>query len=294
MNITLFGDVSVKIVPKKNRSKTLFEDYDGFIEKFKPQKTTDDCYTPPEVYDCVLSYVSKKVDISDLAVIRPFYPGGDYESIDYPDRCVVIDNPPFSIISKIARYYIERDIKFFLFAPHLTLFSANLNCTAIVCGAHIIYENGAKVRTSFLSNMFGDIRILGDPMLYEELTQTVMRSHNLKKVKLLKYHYPPNILTVSMVQKLVERGMPIQFDNKDLFHYQALDAQRKYNKSIFGNGFLLSEKAAAEKATAEKATTEKVIKWELSEREMNIVRSLGESSKTEILPSIPVSASRNF
>lgn len=23
-----------------------FLDYDGFVEKFKPKKTTDDCYTP--------------------------------------------------------------------------------------------------------------------------------------------------------------------------------------------------------------------------------------------------------
>lgn len=38
-------------------------------------------------------------------------------------------------------------------------------------------------------------------------------------------------------------------------------------KSIFGNGFLLSEKAAAEKAAAER--------WQLSERKWAIVRSLG-------------------
>lgn len=26
-----------------------FTDYEGFVEKFKPKKTTDDCYTPPAV-----------------------------------------------------------------------------------------------------------------------------------------------------------------------------------------------------------------------------------------------------
>ncbi len=26
--------------------KEKFNDYDGFVEKFKPKKTTDDCYTP--------------------------------------------------------------------------------------------------------------------------------------------------------------------------------------------------------------------------------------------------------
>lgn len=27
-----------------------FNEYEGFVDKFKPKKTTDDCYTPPAVY----------------------------------------------------------------------------------------------------------------------------------------------------------------------------------------------------------------------------------------------------
>ena len=34
------------------------QDYDAFVEKFKPKKTTDDCYTPPLVYDAV--YIKNK------------------------------------------------------------------------------------------------------------------------------------------------------------------------------------------------------------------------------------------
>jgi hypothetical protein len=275
--LSLFYDEEIEIVPVK-KSRNIFEDYDGFVEKFKPKKTTDDCFTPPDVYDCVLRYVSEKTDMGDLDVIRPFYPGGDYTKIDYPDRCVVIDNPPFSIVSKIARYYIERGIKFFLFAPHLTLFSANIDCTAIVCGAEVIYENGAKVRTSFLSNMLGNIRIMGEPALYEDLIRIV--AGNSKKIKFPKYSYPLNILTVSMVQKMVECGIPVQFDSREVYHYKTLDSQSKCNKSIFGCGFLLSEKAAAEKAAAKKAIEKaveekkKLIEWTLSEREMNIIKSL--------------------
>mgnify|MGYP007088307663 CR=1 FL=1 len=33
------------------------ESYDDFVEKFKPKLTTDDCYTPPKVYDTVQDYV---------------------------------------------------------------------------------------------------------------------------------------------------------------------------------------------------------------------------------------------
>jgi hypothetical protein len=46
---------------------------------------------------------------------------------------------------------------------------------------------------------------------------------------------------------------------------------------IFGSGFLVSQKAAAEKAAAQKAAAEKVftMRWELSENELAIIRSLG-------------------
>ena len=64
---------------------------------------------------------------------------------------------------------------------------------------------------------------------------------------------------------------------KDCTPISALDAQRERGKTVFGGGLLLSEKAAAEKAAAEKAAAEKAAaeKWKLSERELEIVRSLG-------------------
>ena len=75
---------------------------------------------------------------------------------------VVIDNPPFSIITKICKYYLERDIKFFLFCPHLTAFGSDIDCTHIIASADITYENGATIKTAFVSNMFGDLKIIGD------------------------------------------------------------------------------------------------------------------------------------
>ena len=35
------------------------EIYEEFVEKFKPKKTTDDCYTPPEVYKLIKDWVVK-------------------------------------------------------------------------------------------------------------------------------------------------------------------------------------------------------------------------------------------
>jgi hypothetical protein len=31
--------------------QTTFLDYEGFLDKFQPKKTTDDCYTPANVYE---------------------------------------------------------------------------------------------------------------------------------------------------------------------------------------------------------------------------------------------------
>lgn len=30
-----------------SQARESFTDYGGFVEKFKPKRTTDDCYTPP-------------------------------------------------------------------------------------------------------------------------------------------------------------------------------------------------------------------------------------------------------
>ena len=89
------------------------EEYQEFLEKFKLKKTTDDCYTPAPVYDAVARYVEETYGISRDKFVRPFYPGGDYVNESYPEGCVVVDNPPFSIMAEILRFYDSKGIKFF-------------------------------------------------------------------------------------------------------------------------------------------------------------------------------------
>ena len=120
----LFGNETIHFCKKKSFKPDLFNNYDDFVSKFEPKKTTDDCITPTDVYQIVLNHVHEKCNLQGKQIIRPFFPGGDYENIDYPDNAVVIDNPPFSIITQICRYYINNSIQFFLFAPHLTAFTA--------------------------------------------------------------------------------------------------------------------------------------------------------------------------
>lgn len=143
----------------------LSDEYENFIDKFQEKKTTDDCYTPQNVYDAVKEYVVKKYNLGGREIIRPFYPGGDYQNYRYPENCIVIDNPPFSIITSICDWYNENGIDFFLFAPHLT----NLNSRAnhIITEVDVIYQNGANVATSFLTNL-GNALIETEPELQKK------------------------------------------------------------------------------------------------------------------------------
>lgn len=57
-------------------TKEDFNDYEGFVEKFKPKKTTDDCYTPEPIYKAVHDYVEKRYHTEGRTILRPFFPGG--------------------------------------------------------------------------------------------------------------------------------------------------------------------------------------------------------------------------
>ena len=245
-------------------------EYDTFVEKFKPKKTTDDCYTPANVYEEVLNYVKETCNIKGLEVIRPFYPGGDYEKVTYTKQTVVVDNPPFSIISQIIKFYNEKGVKYFLFAPHLTIFSTNQKYTAIVTIADITYENGAKVKTSFVTNMMGDYKIIGAPDLKKRI-ETIQKK---ERVSLPKYKYPENVVTVSRIASLVEKGVSIKIKEKDLVFCRGLESQKKYKKGIFGSGYLTSHAVAAEIKAAEIKAAVDVIEWELSEHEKEIIDAL--------------------
>ena len=260
----LFGhDIVDNTRPKKRTRSEIFNDYDGFLDKFKKKKTTDDCYTPEKVYDAVLSFVRESADIDGLEIVRPFYPGGDYENFNYPDRCVVVDNPPFSIISRIARFYMSRGIRFFLFAPHLTLFSTkNIEWTCIVCGAGITYENGAVVNTSFISNLFGDVRIMTAPRLRKLITL----ANKATKEKINKLRYPVHVVSSALLGKIAP-FVDFMVSSSECIQIRKLDNQK--DSAIFGGGFLISERAAAERAAAEQVT-----EFKLSEREKEIISRL--------------------
>lgn len=304
--LSLFPPEGIEPKKEKKTWEGVLNDYEGFVEKFKPKKTTDDCYTPPEIYDTILEWLGENVDLKGREIKRPFYPGGDYKAEHYPDNCVVVDNPPFSILSKIINFYVASGVKFFLFAPTLTMASAkisgrtDIDITYITCGVTVTYANGAIVNTSFVSNLFGDVRVWACHELYQRIKRVNDRCVKEKKVRPPVFDYPGNVTSAAILSRLPKHGVSIKIKKQECRYISALDSQKRVSKGIFGSGFLLSDRAAAEKAAAEKMLEKNIVEekamqekaaaekaaaekaaaivWELSEREKRIIKELNENS----------------
>lgn len=249
------------------------KEYEAFVEKFKPKLTTDDCYTPDAVYEAVKGWATKEYGLADRKIVRPFWPGGDYEQYEYPEGCVVIDNPPFSILSKIKTFYSERKIDYFLFAPHLTLFSSGGKCGEryIVANATVIYENGAKVNTSFVTSLDTSF-IRTAPELKRAVEMASKEAAREKTKKPPKYKYPYTVISSALLGKV--SGVDFAIGKQECAFIRTLDAQKNVGKAIYGAGFLISEGKAAELRAAELRAAEEAIEWGLSEREQEIINQL--------------------
>ena len=245
-------------------------EYEVWLSKFETKKTTDDCYTPAAVYAAVKAWAVEEYNLVGRRALRPFYPGGDYESADYQDGDVVIDNPPFSIITKIVRFYESNGVDFFLFAPTMTLFSINAKCS-IVTESAIKYANGpgSGVNTSFLTSL-DDAKVRTAPMLKKAI-EGAQENGKAEKPKRARHVYPDNVITAALLGKISGvdfRVYPGQISDMQ----RELDSQKEVKKELFGNGFLISEKKAAELAELKAAVG--AIEWPLSEREKELIRGL--------------------
>lgn len=277
MQKTLFDDLP---------ANTPVDEYAAFVEKFKPKKTTDDCYTPPNIYNVVATWVAEEYGLDRRTFVRPFYPGGDYEKFDYPAGCCVVDNPPFSILAKIADFYMAHDIKFFLFAPSLTTFSSvGGRCCAVMSFSDITYANGALVRTSFITNLEPGTAVRSAPVLHARLKEANAANLRAMHADLPKYEYPAEVLTASKVGLMSQRGVEFSVPFSKAHFIRVLDAQRPKKKTIFGAGYLLSSDMAKARAEAQRAAeTAKtyaieqeqaaVTIWPLSDRERAICDAL--------------------
>lgn len=218
------------------------KNYGEFTDKFKVKLTTDDCYTPEPVYNAVRDWCVEHYGLQGREIVRPFWPGGDFEMFDYPENCVVIDNPPFSIYDRILDFYTnERPTDFFLFGPSLTLFKKYDACY-IVCNEVVEYANGAKVNTSFVTSLDRENRILCDRTLKDAVRYANSRQ-KAKKADLPIIVYPDNLVTSAILGKTSRVDFAVK--KTECRWITKVNGER-----IFGSGFILSDRAAADRAAA--------------------------------------------
>lgn len=207
------------------KSKT----YDEFVNKFKPKLTTDDCYTPPKIYSVVLDWVKKYYGVNER-IIRPFNPNDNYKKYDY-SNAVVVDNPPFSRLAEIIDYYLDNNIKFFLFAPSTTCFNylaKNRKICILPIDVSIKYENGAIVNTSFITNLENNAVNINS-----ELYKLINDFNEVKSRRKIKHSC--DYICIGNCDKLAKRGIDFKIKSfKEFVH-------KRDNYLIFGGGVLLHE-----------------------------------------------------
>ena len=256
--------------------------YEDFKEKFKPKKTTDDCYTPENIYSTIADWVAREYQVDRASFVRPFYPGESYQDRIYPEGCIVVDNPPFSILAEIITWYAQKGIRFFLFGPGLTIFSArNVDVTYICVGADITYANGAQVCTSFVTNM-DTCRARTAPDLFRLIEEENDKNVKGSKVHVPKYEFPDCVVTAAILQRWSKHGINYRLNKEDCVRISTLDSMKEAGKAIYGGGYLLSEDAAKVRAEAEQQALAIAARggvrtvWPISERERRVADCLGD------------------
>ena len=244
--------------------QTTFLDYDGFVEKFKPKLTTDDCYTPPAVYEAVLAWVRKRYGLADdVPILRPFKPGGDYEAEEYPQGAVVVDNPPFSILAKIIRFYSANKVPFFLFTNGLTMFGLT-RCSDkvgfVVVKESIVFTNGALVSCGFATNLPGANLVELAPDLSNALKEANKKSRP-PTAELRKIQLPDALITAARIRKNCINGVSFAVP----FGAGTFIGKCDCGIELFGGGIMLTREYAEANAAAERAAAERA---ELSPREI--------------------------
>lgn len=180
------------------------EDYLNYISKFEKKLTTDDTFTPPAVYEVVQRWVCNRYGIEESKIVRPFYPDGDYRSEDYNDK-IVVDNPPFSILGQIIDYYKSVGVKFFLFAPGLSSFHYLKKNISVVCTyTTLAYDNGAKICTSFLTNLEPEPAVFTSKELKDDLEETQQKKKNC-----IQNIYPRGCYTASHLSIASDKGVDV-------------------------------------------------------------------------------------
>lgn len=238
--------------------------------------STDECYTPPAVYDTVLDYAVDRYNLQDKHVVRPFIPGGDYQKYVYDKNDVVIDNPPFSMTTKIAKWYINHDIPFFLFINGIygVSLSRGLHGKASVIATNAnasFYHkpNNKVVKLGFVTNLEPkNIIIRGDATLTNRLNGLV------KKKPFKRFRYPHNFLKNSDILSALQRNVELKLTTDNCLFEDNLDYHKAQRFGVFGGGYLVDDQLYGEFKESLKHDSTDTYCVTLSTREQKLIEQL--------------------
>ena len=260
------------------------DEYRRFVDKFKPKKTTDDCYTPENIYAAVLNWTVGEYGVDPEKILRPFYPGGDYIRAEYPPGYTVVDNPPFSILSEIVTVYMRAKIPFLLFATHLTcmnIAAGRTDVTRLICDGRITYENGAQVNTDFVTNLDPRYVMRTAPKLRDAIMAADKANTAAKSLPV--YKYPPELVTAADLGFLPRYGVEFNLPKDEAIFVRTLDAMKAEGRQIFGGGYLISNTAAGRLVQAyAEANRNKAKKDEAPDSREKIVWKLSATERAAI------------
>lgn len=141
----------------------------------------------------------------------------------------------------------------------------------IITGTEIVYENGARVKTAFVTDYGREVVACTAPDLREKIDAAMAETMRGRVKELPKYRYPNEVLTAAILQKLARYGIEFEVRRSECTHIWRLDAQVEEKKTIYGGGLLLNAAATERRAAAEKVG---VRVYDLSERERSMIAEM--------------------
>ena len=146
--------------------------------------------------------------------------------------------------------------------------------------SEIVYENGARVRTGYITNAIKDVRIWLCPELSEAVAEACAEEDKTKQ----GFIYPDNIVTAATLGKIVKWGVELKIYKETCEAISSCDSADEQGRQLYGGGYILSEGAAAARTAAEKLAAARTAgvaptRLDLSPREKAIVKRLSLKDK---------------
>ena len=90
------------------------------------------------------------------------------------------------------------------------------------------------------------------------------------------FPHSDNIVTAATLGKIAERDVELKIRKTSCEPIKESDSAKEQGRSLYGGGFIMSDRAAAERAAAERAAATRL---NLSDREKAIIARLNEQDK---------------